>query len=177
MRVRKGLVALATAGGLAIGAVGGAVLFAPGVTIAQEDASGASQDTDETFRRGVCVFGHGELLSVAAETIGVSEAELLASLRDGDTIAEVAEANGVEAAAVVDALASAAEERLDAAVDDGLLSEEEAEERKDELRDRVEALVNREILPHRLGPFARFGPGPWGPSPGLWGADGTLGLA
>ena len=45
-----------------------------------------------------------ELVGVVADTIGVSTEELVAALKDGQSIAQVAEANGVERQAVVDAL-------------------------------------------------------------------------
>ena len=45
-----------------------------------------------------------ELVGVVADTIGVSTEELVAALKDGQSIAQVAEANDVERQAVVDAL-------------------------------------------------------------------------
>src|SRR5688572_6612829 len=51
-----------------------------------------------------------------AEAIGIPADDLRAALRDGQTIAEVAEANGVEPEAVVDTLVGQAGERLTAVV-------------------------------------------------------------
>ena len=45
-----------------------------------------------------------ELVGVVADTIGVSTEDLVAALKDGQSIAQVAEANDVERQAVVDAL-------------------------------------------------------------------------
>jgi hypothetical protein len=87
-------------------------------------------------------FGAG--LDAAAEAIGIESEELRAALRDGSTIAEVAEANDVDVETVVDALVADAEAHLDEAVEDGRLSEEEATERKADLPERIEALVNGE---------------------------------
>lgn len=56
--------------------------------------------------------GRHEHLAVVAETIGIEEADLLAALRDGQTIAQVAEANNVGAQAVIDALIAQAEQRI-----------------------------------------------------------------
>jgi hypothetical protein len=53
-----------------------------------------------------------QLLGTAAETIGVSEDDLRAALADGQTLAQVAEANGVERQALVDALVAAADEQI-----------------------------------------------------------------
>ena len=45
-----------------------------------------------------------ELAAVVADTIGVAVEDLVAALKDGQSIAQVAEANDVSAQAVVDAL-------------------------------------------------------------------------
>jgi hypothetical protein len=87
-------------------------------------------------------FGAG--LDAAAEAIGIESEELRAAIRDGSTIAEVAEANDVEVQAVIDALVADAEAKLDEAVADGRISEDEAAERKAGLPERIEALVNGE---------------------------------
>jgi hypothetical protein len=100
-------------------------------------------------------FGAG--LDAAAEAIGITSEELRAALRDGSTIAEVAEANDVDVQTVIDALVADAEAHLDEAVEDGRLTEEEAAERKADVADRIEAMVNGE---HRDGPFG--GPPPAG---------------
>ena len=51
-------------------------------------------------------------VEAAAEAIGISEDDLRTQLRDGQTLAEIAEANGVDRQAVVDALVAAGEEQL-----------------------------------------------------------------
>lgn len=98
-------------------------------------------------------FGAG--LDAAAEAIGIESEELRAALRDGATIAEVAEANDVDVQDVVDALVADAEAMIDQAVEDGRLTEEEAAERKADLPERIEALVDGE-----RPEGGRFGPGP-----------------
>ena len=45
-----------------------------------------------------------ELAAVVADTIGIPVEDLVAALKDGQSIAQVAEANDVERQAVVDAL-------------------------------------------------------------------------
>jgi hypothetical protein len=56
-------------------------------------------------------------VATAADTIGVSVEDLRAALREGQSVAEVAEANGVEPQAVVDALAARATDRITRWVD------------------------------------------------------------
>ena len=96
-------------------------------------------------------FGAG--LDEAAEAIGITSEELRTALRDGSTIAEVAEANDVDVQAVVDAMVAAAEARLDQAVEDGRLTEAEAEEKAADLAERIGALVEGEQPPFGERPF------------------------
>lgn len=102
--------------------------------------------------------GHGFFgarLDTAAEAIGITAEELRAALQDGSTIAEVAEANGVDLQVVIDALVAEATAKIDAAVADGTMESERAEELKADLVERITAHVNGE------GPFR--GPGPGAP--------------
>lgn len=109
-------------------------------------------------------------LDVAADTIGISEADLVTALRSGDTIAEVAQANGVEPQAVIDALVAKATERIDAAVAAGDLDATRAEELKSDLTDRITQRVN-EGGPLGDGPMG--GPGHHRGGPFTDGADAT----
>jgi transposase-like protein len=101
-------------------------------------------------------FGAG--LDAAAAAIGVESEDLRAALQDGSTIAEVAEANGVEVQTVIDALVAEAETHLDEAVADGKLTEDQAAETKANLPDRITAMVNGEGPIG--GPGRRDGPPP-----------------
>ena len=96
---------------------------------------------------GECEGGkeHGKFgarFSVLAELVGTDVDGLKNALREGRTLAEIAEANGVEAQHVIDALVLRANERIDAAVESGKLPEEEAEAKKSEAATRIEDLVN-----------------------------------
>ena len=87
-------------------------------------------------------FGRGARLDEAAEVIGIEVQELVDALRDGQTLAQIAEANGVQPQAVIDAMVAAAQERIDAAVEAGRLDEAEAAERTADLTERITELVN-----------------------------------
>jgi hypothetical protein len=161
MRSKKVGAIAAVAGSLAAGGVLGALLFAPTVGLAQETPTpspgGTGSVTDED--RGLC--GSGASLASAAEAIGIDESELTAALREGQTIAEVARENGVQVSAVVGAMVADAEARIDQAVEDGELTQAEADEKKAELQETITALVNEELALGR-GPFGGRGPGfPW----------------
>jgi chorismate mutase len=60
--------------------------------------------------------GRAAAIRTAAEAIGIDADELRAALRDGQTIAQVAEANGVDPQDVIDALVAQATERITKAV-------------------------------------------------------------
>ena len=108
-----------------------------------------TDSTEPTADAGVRGFGHhgGVQLEAAAEAIGITEDELRTALEDGQSIAQVAEANGVDVQTVIDAMVAAATERLEAAID--------------ELPERMAEVVEREGLPDR---------GPGGTGRGHFGA-------
>ncbi|HSF25902.1 MAG TPA: hypothetical protein VLC50_00135 [Actinomycetes bacterium] len=87
-------------------------------------------------------------LGVAAKALGITPGELRTALRQGDTLAEVAKAHGVDVPTLVDALVKAATTRVDAAVADGRLTSARAEKIKAQLRERITDLV-QEGLPMR----------------------------
>jgi hypothetical protein len=86
-------------------------------------------------------------LDVASTAIGITEAELREALAGGQTIAEVAEANGVSAQTVIDALVTAVNAKVDEAVAAGNLTEDEAAEIKANAVERATNIVNGEWPP------------------------------
>jgi len=109
----------------------------------------------------------GARLTTVADIIGIDADALLEARRGGDTLAGVAEANGVSTEELVAALVNAVESRLADAVADGTITQEQADEKLADVEERITAAVNREgpIGPRGLG--RRFGP--W--SPGFGGTD------
>jgi hypothetical protein len=80
-------------------------------------------------------------LETAAKALGITTDELRTALRNGDTLAEVAQRQKVEVAKLVDALVEAATQRIDDAVADGRLPQARADRLKAELRQQITALV------------------------------------
>ena len=76
--------------------------------------------------------------------------ELRTQLREGKTIAAVAQEKGVDVQKVIDAMVAAQSQRIDQAVKDGKLTAEQAAERKQNLAARVTRHVN-EGKPQRPG--------------------------
>jgi polyhydroxyalkanoate synthesis regulator phasin len=166
MADRKLLTAAAITGALAAGGVAGALLGAPALSIAQEGGDTTTTvpaDESETdgsggeCRPGRAGFFLGANLDAAAEALGISEDDLHDALSDGQSIAEVASAQGVDVQTVIDALVAEATARIDDAVADGDLTEEEATERKADLVERVTDFVNNGEL---RGPGVGGGHGP-----------------
>jgi hypothetical protein len=156
---RKLLGAAAFSLALAGGGVAGALLGTP-------SPSGAQDGTDETTEapapEGLGGFREhrGQSLEVAADALGITTDELRSALEDGQSIAQVAEAQGVDVQTVIDALVADGTDRLEAAID--------------ELPDRMAELVEREGLPDRGRPG---GPGGhWGRGPGLEAAAEAIGI-
>jgi len=122
---------------------------------------------DKGLERGLGHLRVGASLEAAAEYLGLTPAELRERLRDGDTLAEVAEDEEKSVDGLVQALVAEAESAIEEAVDSGRLSEERGAELQDGLEERVTELVNGEL---RLRGFGRpFRGGFWfqggGPPP------------
>jgi hypothetical protein len=84
--------------------------------------------------------GHGRNHTVLADVLGIDRETLRTELAAGNSIADIAEANGVEVQAVIDALVADAETHLDLAVEHGL-DEERAATRLERITERIEDRV------------------------------------
>lgn len=113
-------------------------LFQDG-TEAEVDAE-ADADGEGNGRRGH--RGGGCNLEAAAEAIGIEEADLAAALDNGDTIADVAVANGVAVDAVVDALVEEKAERIAEKVASERITQEEADEKLADAEAKITDRVN-----------------------------------
>ena len=111
---------------------------------------------------GLAHFGHFANLKTASAYLGLTQADLRERLANGDTLAEIARAEGKAIDGLVQALLKGAEERIDDAVADGRLTESQANELKQDLEARITDLVTGELpaigpgFHHELGPA--FGP-------------------
>jgi hypothetical protein len=98
-------------------------------------------------------FGFADL-STAADALGLTEDELRTRLEDGDSLADVAKAEGVTTDALVKELVAAASAEIDERVAAGDLTAAQAKDIKDGLTERITSLVEDGF------------PGPWGHRPG-----------
>jgi len=107
--------------------------------------------------------GHFEILATAASFLGMTEAELREEPQD-KTLAEIAKEQGKTAAGLVQQLVATETKRIDEAVADGKLSEEQAALLKADLAKRMEAFVDGELRRPRDGrDHPRFWPGSGSP--------------
>ena len=83
--------------------------------------------------------------AAAADFLGVTEAELRSSLEDGDTLAEIATANGKTAAGLVDALVAAAKADLAEKVAAGRLTDAQRDAIVADLEERMQDVVEGEF--------------------------------
>lgn len=136
-------------------------------TIDQAQADAVIEAIQEARPEGKRFRGPGARIFGGALTdvLGMTGEELRAALSDGQTIAEVAGAQGVSVDDVVAALVAEAEERIDTAVENGRLTDDEAAEKLADATEHITDLVNGEFEPgDRPGHHGRRG-GPVGGSP------------
>jgi polyhydroxyalkanoate synthesis regulator phasin len=105
---------------------------------------------------------HGVVPEAAAEVLGMTQAELMEQLRDGSSLAEVAEAKGV--ADFQSKLLAEVRSQLDGLVADGTLTQDQADNQYQRIEENIDSIVNAEGCGGRFGgPHprpGRFG-GPW----------------
>ena len=90
-----------------------------------------------------------EALDTAAESLGMTVAELRTRLADGSTLGEIADAEGVGRADLVVDLVAAAKAELAERVESGDLTQERADEIAETLEERVTDSLDRSLPGHR----------------------------
>ncbi|WP_040495624.1 hypothetical protein [Ilumatobacter nonamiensis] len=170
-RIRTGLLTAALAGGTLLGAsqLGGIANAQTDETPTEDTTEDTAEDTtdstespaDDTTTDSAEREGRGQEL---ADLLGVEADALREQLRDGATLAEIAEANGVDVQSVIDLIVAQMSERLDQAVENGRVDEAEAAEKLAEFEERATTTVNEggRVLEGRRGgrgPGGGHGPG------------------
>jgi polyhydroxyalkanoate synthesis regulator phasin len=101
------------------------------------------------------------VLDSAADAIGITRGELMDELRDGKSLAQVAQEHNVSVDDLKNAMLQDAKAKLDEAVANGDLTQERADSIYAKFQERIDDLVNR-TWPDRIGPPFGHGRG-WGP--------------
>lgn len=100
---------------------------------------------DRDGRRGGKGFpGRGVGSDAVVEALGIDADTLRDELRAGSSLADIAAENGVDVQVVIDAMVAAASERIDTAVENERLTEDEAAEKLADLTERITDVVNGE---------------------------------
>lgn len=119
------------------------IVMALALSFAIVGAVGAQDDTTQPDGRW---GGQGrELVQLIAEQAGLQPREVLRELANGATLAELITANGGDVQAVTDAALAAATARIEAAVVNGRITRERADEMLANLPERIEQAVNGEL--------------------------------
>lgn len=143
-------------------------------TITQTQAKAVAETLDEA---GPALGpGRGDRLGVlgpqtVADALGISTEDLVAAHRDGQSLAQVAEEQGIARDDLISRLVRAAGAALDQRVEDGVLTEERADLIRDGLTERITAAVDRSPgegrgFHHRPGGHGFAGTGPEGTDQG-----------
>jgi polyhydroxyalkanoate synthesis regulator phasin len=100
------------------------------------------------------MFGPGDsFISVAAEELGMTVQDLVAELQDGKTLANVADEKSVDPQVIVDAFVAQHTERLNEAVAEGRITQEQADSMTQQMTEEVQEHLSESF------PFEGGGPG------------------
>jgi hypothetical protein len=96
-------------------------------------------------------------IAAAARYLGLSEADLRTKLRDGQSLADVAKAQGKDVAGLKTAILDAAKADLDKAVADKKLTQSQADDIANGLKAHIDDIVDANVKLRFRGPGMRFG--------------------
>jgi polyhydroxyalkanoate synthesis regulator phasin len=123
---------------------------------------------------GHALKGAGNQLDAAAEYLGLTQAQLREELSDGDSLADVAREKNKSVDGLKSAMRNALEADLDEAVDDGVITREQADNLNEKLSAAIDDIVERGLrFPKGFGRGVGFG---FGGGELLEAAAGYLGL-
>ena len=94
---------------------------------------------------GVLKAGIGDALSAAAKYLGLTQSDLRAKLGNGQSLAEIAKAQRKDAAGLQQAILDSAKADLDKAVSDKKLTQAQADDIYNGLKDRIADIVNGQL--------------------------------
>lgn len=105
--------------------------------------------------------GHFGELSGVAQYLGMQQADLMQALQSGKTLAQVAQEHGKSRDDLKTYLVNQEKARLDQAVKDGRLTQDQADQRLQKMTANVDKLLDSTMPPHGMGGR----PGPNGTAP------------
>lgn len=100
----------------------------------------------------------GDVGEAVAQALGITTDELRQAHQDGQTLADLAEANGVDEQDVIAAIVDTLEAHIDEALANGRITQDQADQMKANVQERAQQLFDGTF--DGDGPRGRFGPGP-----------------
>ena len=137
-RIRTGLISTALVAGSLFGA--SAVSAHVDDTVTPDTA--VEQPADREENRAGRQENRADRAQATADLLGIDAEELRTAYQEGQTLAQLADANGVDVQMIIDAEVSAKTERINAAVEAGRLTAAEADEKLADLEAQVTTRVN-----------------------------------
>ncbi len=101
--------------------------------------------------------GPGAALDVAAGVLGIDKEELMNGLRDGQSLAEIAQAHGQNVDDFKAALLDSAHQKLNDLVSQGNLAQDKADQMFQRLSDNIDQIINAHHTPGEGPGHGRFG--------------------
>ena len=109
----------------------------------------------------------GGIVKSVADTLDMTPREIVQDIRQGQSLAEIAQAKGVSIDTLKSAILDAAKEKLDQAVADGKLTQDQADKIMTRLTDNIDKIVNWKRGSAGVGPLSSGAETPGGAGPGL----------
>ena len=123
-----------------------------------EEQAERLQERGFPFAGGRMGHGRGRVIEAAAEVLGVTQEELKDELKDGSSLAEVAEAQGISVDDFKAELLNQLQALLDSDVADGTLIQEQADNIFGCAEEKIDSILSGEGRPHgRPGGFGGLG--------------------
>jgi hypothetical protein len=119
------------------------------------------QERGFPFAGGRMLHGRGHVMDAVAEVLGMTPADLVAQLQDGNSLADVAEAQGMSVEDFKAALLAQVQAQLDELVAEGGLTQEQADEILQRTEDNIDNIPTGEGCGLGFGGMRR-GPGGFG---------------
>ena len=147
----------------AIGVAAVTVISARSDDGGRHDTARVFSEGDDESQEKDCADGkRSARFTELAELVGTDLAGLKAALGEGQTLAQIAESNGVEVQDVIDALVERANGRIDAAVEAGKLTATEAETKKSEAASKDRGLGQQRVRQAEIPELGQGSlEGPW----------------
>jgi hypothetical protein len=126
----------------------------------EEDSATEDSEDEDGSREGCAGGGKHLIKEAAAEVLGMSEEDLRAALREGQTLAEIAEAQGMSVEDFTSAVEDNVTATLQEQVNAGEITQEEYDEAIANLQEKLDDIIN--ATPGGAGFFGPRGGEPFG---------------